>query len=546
MQRDFPVNKHRTGWKRFAALLLAGLLTVCTGCGASASGSSTSPAASSVAAASESTVVLADGSYTADVTLEGGSGKASVKSPCEITVSGGAAEALIEWSSSHYDYMVVDGKRYENLSTEGNSTFRIPVEAFDTVLSVQADTTAMSEPHLIDYTLEFHLTDGNESASSAAESSTAESGSASASFDLASVAAPAFSGLSFTGEDERDIAACYRIFRYENGYTVIAVDDAREYLVVPEGAEDPADLDDVTRSLAGDGITLVKLKAPLNAIYLAATAAMCQFDSIGAISDIKFSSLEADSWYIDAAKEAMEKGEIAYGGKYSAPDYELLLSGGADLAIESTMILHTPKVQEKLESLGIPVFIDRSGYETEPLGRSEWVKVYGCLTGNEEKANAAYGEQKSLAAQYDNEASTGLKVAVCSVNSSGQAVTRKKNDYFGKMINAAGGVFVTPDTEDDGSAVSTVTVSFEEFYTAAKDADVLIYNSTIENAPSSIAELEEKSSLFKSFKAVQDGRVYVTDPSFYQRSNAAGEIMRDIHSILTETEDDTEYLHPLV
>lgn len=96
-----------------------------------------------------------DGDYTVEVALEGGSGKASVESPAEMKISDGKAVAVITWSSPNYDYMIVDGEKYEMMNTEGNSVFEIPVEAFDTALEVKADTVAMSEPHEIDYTLQF-------------------------------------------------------------------------------------------------------------------------------------------------------------------------------------------------------------------------------------------------------------------------------------------------------------------------------------------------------------------------------------------------------
>ncbi len=98
---------------------------------------------------------VADGSYTAEVELTGGSGKASVSSPAQLTIAGGKATARIEWSSSNYDYMLVDGERFEPLNSEGNSVFEIPVAAFDTKLAVKADTTAMSTPHEIEYGLTF-------------------------------------------------------------------------------------------------------------------------------------------------------------------------------------------------------------------------------------------------------------------------------------------------------------------------------------------------------------------------------------------------------
>ena len=100
----------------------------------------------------------ADGSYTCAVTLEGGSGRATVESPAALTVADGAMTATIVWSSPNYDYMLIDGEKYLPTNTEGNSTFEIPVAALDTALAVTADTVAMSTPHEIDYTLTFDST----------------------------------------------------------------------------------------------------------------------------------------------------------------------------------------------------------------------------------------------------------------------------------------------------------------------------------------------------------------------------------------------------
>mgnify|MGYP005954742581 CR=1 FL=1 len=97
----------------------------------------------------------ADGTYTCEVTLEGGSGRATVESPAALTVADGKMTATIVWSSPNYDYMLVDGEKYLPTNTEGNSTFEIPVAALDTALDVTADTVAMSTPHEIEYTLTF-------------------------------------------------------------------------------------------------------------------------------------------------------------------------------------------------------------------------------------------------------------------------------------------------------------------------------------------------------------------------------------------------------
>lgn len=110
------------------------------------------PAADETAAPAETP---ADGSYTCAVTLEGGSGRATVESPAALTVADGTMTATIVWSSPNYDYMLIDGEKYLPTNTEGNSKFEIPVAALDTALAVTADTVAMSTPHEIDYTLTF-------------------------------------------------------------------------------------------------------------------------------------------------------------------------------------------------------------------------------------------------------------------------------------------------------------------------------------------------------------------------------------------------------
>ena len=148
-----------------AVAMIACVVAFGAGCASSSSSSaaassaaapaSTSAAASSGAAASASAGSLANGDYQIAVTLEGGSGKATVESPAKLTVQDGKMTATIVWSSSNYDQMVVDGEQYLPVPRAGNSTFQIPVSALDVDLPVQAETTAMSEPHMIDYTLHF-------------------------------------------------------------------------------------------------------------------------------------------------------------------------------------------------------------------------------------------------------------------------------------------------------------------------------------------------------------------------------------------------------
>lgn len=146
-------------------LILAAAMLLTAGCGVNTAGES-SVSASTASADREterqslsSTLVTAadleDGSYTIGVTLEGGSGRAGVDSPAALRVSSGAAYATIIWSSPNYDYMRLGEETFLPVNTQGNSTFEIPVAAFNCPITVWADTTAMSVPHEIEYTLSF-------------------------------------------------------------------------------------------------------------------------------------------------------------------------------------------------------------------------------------------------------------------------------------------------------------------------------------------------------------------------------------------------------
>lgn len=151
-------------------LLVLGLLGVC-GCSSQAFVSEQQ--AETVLTKEETGWEFQDGTYQMEVELLGGSGRASVTSPAKVEIKDGKAVATLEWSSPNYDYMVVDGEKYLPVNTEGNSVFQIPVEAFDQDIAVIADTVAMSTPHEIEYTLNFHA---GENGQNAAKADTTETG----------------------------------------------------------------------------------------------------------------------------------------------------------------------------------------------------------------------------------------------------------------------------------------------------------------------------------------------------------------------------------
>lgn len=322
---------------------------------------------------------------------------------------------------------------------------------------------------------------------------------------------------------------------YEGGYKLITLGDGSRYLTIPEGAAVP-------KRIARD---IVPLQQPIENIYLAATAAMCLFDSLDRLDAIRLSGTQADGWYIENARSAMERGDILYAGKYSEPDYERILGEGCCLAIESTMIGHASEVKDKLEELGVPVLIDQASHETHPLGRSEWIKLYGALLNEEEKAEQAFSQQLSYLDNAGGEDSTGKTVAFFHVSSSGYVVARKSGDYVSKMIELAGGKYVFENLGDPEKATSTVTIEMETFYATAKDADFIIYNSAITGEISSLEELLTIEPLLKDFKAVQNGNVWCTGQNMYQETMGLGQMILEMHEIFTGTAGDLNYFYKL-
>lgn len=332
---------------------------------------------------------------------------------------------------------------------------------------------------------------------------------------------------------ELQYANQFTVDYYKDGYALVTIKDSGRFFVVPENAPVPSGLEE----------DMVVLQQPLDRIYLVATSAMDLFRVLGALDNIRLSGTDSNGWYIEEAKQAMEAGTILYAGKYSAPDYELILSEGCDLAVESTMIYHTPEVKEQLESFGVPVLVERSSYESHPLGRMEWMKLYGVLLGKEQQAEQYFQQQLEQLQEIEQKENTGKTVAFFYINSNGSANVRKSGDYVAKMIEMAGGNYVPSKTSEE-NALSTMNMQMEAFYAEAKDADYLIYNSTIDGEIKTIDELVEKSGLLKDFKAVKTGNVWCIQKNMFQQTTGIGEMIADIHKIITgeATGEELEYV----
>ena len=321
------------------------------------------------------------------------------------------------------------------------------------------------------------------------------------------------------------------------GTKLITIQNAR-YLIVPENSTVPNGL--------SEDITV--LQKPLKNVYLVSTSAMDPILKLGALSAVTLSGTSAENWYLPEAKEAMENGEISYAGKYSAPDYEFIVSANCGLAIENTMIYHTPEVKEQLEKFGIPVLVERSSYESDPLARMEWVKLYGILFDKEAEAETFFNEQVQRIQPLSEQDVTGKTAAFFSVTSNNLVTVRKSNDYVAKMMGMAGGEYVFSDLSDNGNNLATINLSLEEFYAGAKDADVLIYNSTIEGKIETTEQLLSKCPMLADFKAVQNGNVWCTTQSLFQESMELPDLILDMNRVFTAespnavNEDELKFL----
>ena len=585
---------------------------------------------------------IPDGSYWIRVSMTGGSGRASISSPTGFYVKDGQATADIHWSSASYDYMKLDGARYEAFTdAAGHSAMTIPVSALDTAIPVLADTTAMSKPYEIEYQLTFdgsallpmadasmaeaHALPTDElqrtmqsattqvAGAGSSDSAAGNGNSTSAGSNLAAAAgdaqatnvqsgtstgtagasrttdadgrvlwsaAPEIDGLSFVSFEKNDVAEYFRLSIYEDAsgakYQLLeTAGGLHRYLIVPAEAQvsgkssvsaesevsskagteanhggkksakagteaelrftaRASEANSANKEKKGDVLELTVLQQPLTTTYVAASAVMAPLCDIGAVSQIRFSGLREEGWYVDEARAAMKEGTMIFAGKYSEPDYETLLREGCDLALESTMIYRVPEVTEKLNALGISVYIDYSSYEPHVLGRLEWVRVYGALFGHEEKAQQWYQSERDRirAIQKDAEKSSPT-VVYFYVNTSGQIQVRQTNDYIPELLELAGARYLAPDMSGlNGSRKSNVTVSLEDFYSSCKDADYLIYSATLDRSLSSIQELLGKNALFADFKAVQEGHVYTTDKDFYQLSDRMADFAEDVSRML--------------
>ena len=345
------------------------------------------------------------------------------------------------------------------------------------------------------------------------------------------------------GSMELKYADQFHVDNYEDDISVVTVEDGLRYIVTENADALPEWLpEDEVREMT-------VITTPVHAVYNAASSAMDLIDAVDGLDSVIMTSTQASDWGIDKIKNLVENDIIRYIGKYRAPDYEALLEGDVDLAIESTMIYHSPQIKEAIEELGIPVLVERSSYESDPLGRLEWIKLYGLLFGKSEEAQLFFDEAMAKIEGVDTDAvKEAPSVAFFSVNSNGSVVVRKPGDYVTKMIETAGGTYALEGiTSEEDNALSTMNMQMEAFYDKAVDADILIYNSTIEGGLERMSDLMALSDKFNDFAAVKSGNVWCTDASTFQRTTGAADMIVEMNQIFAGAANDggMEYFHKL-
>ena len=342
--------------------------------------------------------------------------------------------------------------------------------------------------------------------------------------------------LAFRGPRPMRYAETFAIYDEDSGYRKITIGTDQTVLVVPEGAEVPWGTPEET----------IVIRQPLEHIYLVSSAAMDYFCKLDALDTARLSSQKEDGWYLPEAKQAMAEGKLLYAGKYSAPDYETILAEGCDLAIENTMIYHTPDVLEQIQNLGIPVIVDRSSYESHPLGRMEWIKLYGALLGKDSEADAYYDALLNALTPILDQKPTGKTVAFFYITASGAVSVRKSSDYISKSVSLAGCTPVVFEDDQDAGATSSQTIQMEAFYNTAVDADILIYNSTVDGELPNLQALLSKAPLLADCKAVKDGQVWCVAKNFYQESLALGNFILDVNTVAAGSDRELYFLKQLI
>ncbi|MBQ1547210.1 MAG: hypothetical protein IIZ61_02345, partial [Lachnospiraceae bacterium] len=237
--------------------------------------------------------------FSINIEMEGGTGKAYIESPVSAVKKEDGYELELVWSSKNYDYMIVDGKRYENEASEGeNSKFTVTVKSIEEPLKVIGDTTAMSTPHEIEYIIYFN--------GKGRENSAEESNNNSAN-NTVKTGDTDYNDINFNEKISLEYAKEFTIKKCE-GYSLINIKDGDDVLVIEEGF-------DVPKNVPKNTVIIMK---PVENAYIVSTSVMDPIREFDALSYVRLSGTKESDWYIEEVKELMKEKMILYAGNYGA------------------------------------------------------------------------------------------------------------------------------------------------------------------------------------------------------------------------------------
>ena len=352
-----------------------------------------------------------------------------------------------------------------------------------------------------------------------------------------------YSQLTSTGKEENTFAELFSIEHLkdenEKAYSKIEVFDKEKkldtsWLLLPEG------VDKVSGAPAG--VNIMTFRDRQN-IMVSSASTMALINAMDALSKVPMTTADT-TWRIQEIKDAIDKGTVKEVGKYSKPDYEQIISIGAEkhvtFAVFSTMLDSVPDVYDQLtKTCNLRIMRDQSSYESHPLGRTEWIKIYGEIFDMRDKSDAVFNGQVEILNETSSkinvpEAERKTVLIFYTTSTKDTFYVRNAADYVTELVNLGGGKQVA---EIGPGKSGNTKMTQESFIQECSQADYVLYNWT-----SGASGVKDESLLglidarlgdwFKDFKAYKEGNVWRTSNDFYQKMDKMGEMVADIYKML--------------
>lgn len=353
----------------------------------------------------------------------------------------------------------------------------------------------------------------------------------------------AYSQLTSTGKEENTFAELFSIEHLkdenEKAYSKIEVFDKEKkldtsWLLLPEG------VDKVSGAPAG--VNIMTFRDRQN-IMVSSASTMALINAMDALSKVPMTTADT-TWRIQEIKDAIDKGTVKEVGKYSKPDYEQIIAVGAEkhvtFAVFSTMLDSVPDVYDQLtKTCNLRIMRDQSSYESHPLGRTEWIKIYGEIFDMRDKSDAVFNGQVEILNETTSkinvpEAERKTVLIFYTTSAKDTFYVRNAADYVTELVNLGGGKQVA---EIGPGKSGNTKMTQESFIQECSQADYVLYNWT--SGASGVKDESLQGLIdarlgdwFKDFKAYKEGNVWRTSNDFYQKMDKMGEMVADIYKML--------------